>query len=452
MTILSNITTHKSQKILDALNKLGAPGNVVINSSNRQIAWQFFNGIGFSFEHYRHGGADVIATAYNSFEPNGGALGLIPYVLKASPQMPASDIAETLAICIQRSGLNIARATTSEVESYIAANNLRSAVVPVTATTEAGNAPAVVAPSNAVLQATIAQAGNPDAAMTQAAGAIASLLAAMSNKPAELDETKVIALIKQHSMATSVVITSDTGKWEVPTGVHHKKLPEVIKYLSAGVNVFMVGAAGSGKTTIAEKAAHALNLPFYFNGALDSEYKLTGFIDAQGRIVSTAFRKAYETGGVYLFDEVDASMPSALLAFNAALANGHSDFPDGCIKKHEKFLCIAAANTFGKGADRLYVGRNQLDAATMDRFAVIEVDYDEKLERALAGNDDWVDYVQSIRKAVFALKIRHVVSPRASINGAKLLAAGIARDNVIDSVIWKGLDKDSITKIKAQAA
>lgn len=451
MTILSNITTNKSQKTLDALNKLGNPGNVVITSANRQIAWQFFNGLGFSFEHYRHGGADVIASAYNSFTNEGKALGVIPYILKADPSMIASDIAETITQVIKRAvdaKISLmqyaAWPTTSEVELYIAANRLREAVTTIPATTDAGNLPAVVQPSNAV--------SNPDAAMNQAAGAIASLLAAMSNKPAELDETKVIALIKQHSMATSVVIKNDNGSYEVPTGVFHRKLPDVIKYLSAGVNVFMVGAAGSGKTTIAEKAAHALSLPFYFNGALDSEYKLTGFIDAQGRIVSTAFRKAYEGGGVYLFDEVDASMPSALLAFNAALANGHSDFPDGCIKKHPSFLCIAAANTFGKGADRLYVGRNQLDAATMDRFAVIEVDYDEKLERALTGNDDWVDYVQSIRKAVFALKIRHVVSPRASIHGAKLLAAGIARDNVIDSVIWKGLDKDSITKIKAQAA
>ena len=132
----------------------------------------------------------------------------------------------------------------------------------------------------------------------------------------------------------------------------------------------MVGPAGSGKTTAAHEAAKALGIPFYFTGAIDSAYKLTGFIDAQGRTVRTAFREAFEHGGVFLFDEMDSSMPAALLAFNAALANGHADFPDGIIKRHPDFRAIAACNTFGGGANRQYVGRMQLDAASLDRFAI----------------------------------------------------------------------------------
>ena len=89
---------------------------------------------------------------------------------------------------------------------------------------------------------------------------------------------------------------------------------------------------------------------------------------AQGTIVSTEFRKAYENGGLFLFDEIDASMPGAILAFNAALANNFMDFPDKKVPRHKDFYCIAAANTFGSGADRQYVGRNQLDAASLDRF------------------------------------------------------------------------------------
>jgi hypothetical protein len=47
----------------------------------------------------------------------------------------------------------------------------------------------------------------------------------------------------------------------------------------------------------------------------------------------------------------------------------------------------AAANTYGTGADALYVGRNQLDAATLDRFYVVEMDYDRKLEAKLAPEE-----------------------------------------------------------------
>jgi hypothetical protein len=35
-------------------------------------------------------------------------------------------------------------------------------------------------------------------------------------------------------------------------------------------------------------------------------------------VVNTDFRRAYKDGGLFLFDEIDASFPQALLAFNAA--------------------------------------------------------------------------------------------------------------------------------------
>jgi len=194
------------------------------------------------------------------------------------------------------------------------------------------------------------------------------------------------------------------------------------------------------------KAAQALKVPFHFTGAIASEFKLTGFIDAQGRIVSTEFRKAFENGGLFLFDEIDASYPQAVLAFNAALANDYMDFPDKRVQRHKDFYCIAAANTYGQGADRQYIGRNQLDAASLDRFCFLDWNYDENLERDLAGNEDWSNYVQRIRRIIFSNKIRHVVSPRASIFGAILISNGIDREVVENTVIWKGLD--NVTKNK----
>jgi uncharacterized protein YqgV (UPF0045/DUF77 family) len=99
----------------------------------------------------------------------------------------------------------------------------------------------------------------------------------------------------------------------------------------------------------------------------------------------------------------------------------------------------------------LYVGRAQIDAATLDRFAFIFWDYDEELERPLAGNHpDWHDYVLSVRRAVEKLGIRHIVSPRATIFGAELLDAGMGRDKIENMVIWKGLDEDAKNKIKAE--
>lgn len=229
----------------------------------------------------------------------------------------------------------------------------------------------------------------------------------------------------------------------------HKDFEDVLLMVVCGTSPFLVGPAGSGKTTLAEQIAKALDRPFYMAARVTSEYKLIGFVDAQGHTVRTQFREAFEHGGVFLFDEVDASDPDAMTAFNAALANGYGDFPDGMVHRHSNFCAIAAGNTFGRGADRQYVGRNQLDAATLDRFQVYEVNYDEVLEVKLAGNAPWVKYVQAIRAGVEEQKVRHVVSPRASIMGAKLIAGGMELSKVIEATIWKGLDAASKVRVTA---
>jgi cobaltochelatase CobS len=231
---------------------------------------------------------------------------------------------------------------------------------------------------------------------------------------------------------------------------HHKSLPTILTAVTAGVNPFLVGPAGSGKTTLAEQVATALKRKFYMAARVTSEFKLVGFIDATGNCVRTQFREAYEKGGVFLFDEIDASDPDALTAFNAGLANDFCDFPDGMVKKHKDFVAIAAGNTYGRGADRQYVGRNQLDAATLDRFTVFNVDYDEVLERALAGDDKWVDWVQRVRRAVEAEKVRHIVSPRASIYGARLLASGMSHSEVEEATVWKGLDGPTRQRVETR--
>jgi cobaltochelatase CobS len=231
---------------------------------------------------------------------------------------------------------------------------------------------------------------------------------------------------------------------KVDVGVQHAQFPDLLTMVQSGCNVFIAGPAGSGKTTAAEALAKALGLPFYFNGAIDTEYKLTGFVDAQGRVVSTAFRKAYTEGGVYLFDEVDASLPGALLAFNAALSNGHCDFPGSAepVKRHKDFHCVAAANTWGYGATVEYVGRNSLDKAFMDRFVKLAWGYDSVLERKLAGNDDWTDKVQALRHRAKEKGLKVVISPRASINGAKLLAVGMSKAQVIQATVGCGLSDE----------
>jgi hypothetical protein len=308
--------------------------------------------------------------------------------------------------------------------------------------------------SEASKQSESAQERSKASDMAQAADAaqkaIAALVAASEGNSAKIDPEQIKA-IAQSAVAETVrdeitkrmptVITVENAKIDqsIDLGLSHRSVPDLIKVLNTGLNVWLSGPAGSGKTHAAEQAAKALGLPFYFNGAIDTEYKLTGFIDAQGRCVSTAFRRAFTEGGLYLFDEVDASMPSATLAFQAALSNGYADFPDGMQKKSDRFVAMAAANTWGYGADGNYVGRNRMDAAFTNRFVKFAWDYDEALERQLAGNDEWVSEVQSKRAKALGNGLKVVISPRQSIQGAKLLAAGFSKDQVRNMTYLAGL-------------
>lgn len=72
---------------------------------------------------------------------------------------------------------------------------------------------------------------------------------------------------------------------------------------------------------ICQQVAEALGLDFYFTNAVTQEYKLTGFIDANGNYQETQFYKAFTKGGLFFLDEMDASIPETLIILNAAIAN-----------------------------------------------------------------------------------------------------------------------------------
>jgi cobaltochelatase CobS len=246
----------------------------------------------------------------------------------------------------------------------------------------------------------------------------------------------------------------------------HYKFGLVMKVIGARLSCLLVGPAGTGKTTAPLKAAEALGLPVELIpiGPQTSKADILGYRDANGTYRDTAtVRRAIE-GGVIVWDEVDAGHAGVMTCGNALTANGHVDLPHGRFDKHKDFIMVACANTYGNGANRVYVGRNQLDAATLDRFVVIDWPTDEGLEAHIVGvkkpspkfdieeggivePKDWVEYVANVRAACDKLAIRAVISPRATIHGCKLFAAGIGRTHVEEMVIWKGMEKATRDKI-----
>lgn len=280
------------------------------------------------------------------------------------------------------------------------------------------------------------------------------LLAHAENiKQAKEDMDKVLAET-QEAIKTGLTIKIKTGaKVNKLSGLKHKSLEKLITLVSQNLSVLLVGMAGTGKTHAGEQTATALGIPFYALsvGAQTSKSDIVGFISANGTYIPTLFRKAYEQGGVFLMDEIDAGNSNVLIQINAALSNNYCAFPDGMIKRHKDFRFIATANTYGFGASRMYVGRNQLDAATLDRFAVLNWDIDENLEELLVPNDlgkSWIKVVRAIRKHVIDSGIRSLVTPRATMRGHALLSVDLEFNDVLQISILNGIPSDQHEKIR----
>lgn len=208
-------------------------------------------------------------------------------------------------------------------------------------------------------------------------------------------------------------------------------------------NIWLAGPAGSGKTHAGHMLADAMGLAFHLNGAISMPHELLGFIDAAGNYHRTPFRDAYEHGGIYMFDEVDGSDNSAILALNAALANGHATFPDMKVKRHPACIIVASANTWGLGATAEYVGRAKIDAAFLSRFPVrIGWEYDTALEIAISGNEQFARRVIAARERARAAGLKVLIDPRASQAGAALIAAGMKADEAAEFTYLANLSKD----------
>lgn len=242
------------------------------------------------------------------------------------------------------------------------------------------------------------------------------------------------------------------------SGIMHQNFETLLKSVNAGLPIMMVGPAGTGKTHSAKLAADSLSLDFYSIsvGSQTSKSDLLGYMNATGGYVETAFRRAYEKGGVFLLDEADAGNSNVLILLNAALSNGYMSFPDKMVQAHEDFRLIASANTFGTGASRQYVGRNQLDAATLDRFTTIEWPIDERVEAAMAGTTangkKWLNVVRTVRRRCLdELDLRVVISPRAVQRGVALLEAGVAFSEVLEMALIANIPSNEKSGIKSLA-
>lgn len=256
------------------------------------------------------------------------------------------------------------------------------------------------------------------------------------------------------------------GEVRTVEGKTHPKFAWIVKLATARKNILLVGPTGCGKTHLAGQLAEALGLSFGFvscSGGL-SEGQLYGRLLPTGdggkfEYVPAGFSHAYENGGVFLLDELDASDENTLIAINSALANGHMCLPNRpgnpIAARHHDFVCIAAANTYGSGADRRYVGRNRLDEATLDRFRIgtVDLDYDPEIESALCPDDLLREEFQKIRENITKHRLERVMSTRTLRDGYDMLCVGATHNEVVRAYFtgWPQSEIKKVTNVEVQS-
>ena len=225
----------------------------------------------------------------------------------------------------------------------------------------------------------------------------------------------------------------------------------ILSYAVSNIPVLMNGPAGTGKGFIARNVAKSIGAVFFEVNAVQNFYDLTGFMDANSNYVKTPFYdacKCVAEGGkaVFLFDEMDCSNAETLKIFNEALEAREFTFPNNEHLEFGDLVILAACNTLGTGSDEMYCGE-QLDASTLDRFSLVRVDYNRKIELSIAkGDEELVNFYDMFRKQTEKNGIKFVCSYR-SLKRIVAMRTVLPLKKVMKECFIKSMSEDDLLSV-----
>jgi len=253
-----------------------------------------------------------------------------------------------------------------------------------------------------------------------------------------------------------LIVKRDVDLPDIRIDTPHPLFELLLKLTSVRQHVYLWGAPGGGKSHAAHAAATALGLTYRYVSLSPQSMPslLTGYMDAHGRYVRTAFRECYEHGGIFCIDEVDNCNGALLASLNSALANGMAEFPDAQIPRHPDCVIVATGNTPGMGGTLSFPERRALDLAFRDRFAFVEWIYAPKWEKAVVRTmhpsadaaETWCGWVLAVRKWCAKEYPALCCSPRASFKGAALLGM-FDLEQIAEMVLFQGIDPAVKSKV-----
>lgn len=238
----------------------------------------------------------------------------------------------------------------------------------------------------------------------------------------------------------------------------HFQTNEVVRRLKCLGKAFLVGPAGTGKSTIAMQACAKIFGMNSIQDVLSSDKfaqisfspdtvsaDMIGFTDVNGVFHETDIIRVFRDGGLILFDEMDDADASLLVKLNTMLANGVIPTPNGVVIQNPETYIVGTANTFGKGGNSMYVGRSRLDAATLDRWklSTIQIEYDFSMETGMVENSGLdesiskqiINATATIRKLICDNNWKQICSTRFVCDAIKMGLHGYNINTILNTFL-----------------
>ena len=196
---------------------------------------------------------------------------------------------------------------------------------------------------------------------------------------------------------------------------------KIVDDVILGQNVFLVGGAGTGKTTLAQNVAGALGREYITINCsqwtapteIIGGQTLDGY--QEGKLI-----EAWKEGYMLILDELPKIDPNTAGLFNDALAK--TKLPNSLVfnsrkekfEKHPNFCVIATGNIYPNTESMAYGANNKQDLSLLDRFAgsVYTIEKNVELEKSVVGSVTLWAWCNELRDTIESLKYESQISLR----------------------------------------
>lgn len=270
-------------------------------------------------------------------------------------------------------------------------------------------------------------------------------------KAARPQKADRVIVVKEPTQEPPAVATPTAPAMPTPAPVGRITDPlmyRVAWYMDNGYHVMLTGLAGVGKTYMIEQLAKIRGWNFYIITAPRMASDVCGYVGPHGRVEVPVTKAITDPNGILLIDEIDRSMPEALIQLNSLLANGYMNVPGiGLVYAYEGFRCVATANTTGMGGNTDMVTAKKLDQSTRDRFQFVKVRWNRRVPEGILARkgatpedaEEIVDFIGDVRRASLTVDGCSGMAPSYRSVGAFWdVAEAFGYDTAFDEVIVRG--------------